>query len=361
VRRCCGLLIAVLLVGCGSQSQHGASQRSVDAAPVASPSPPARDPGPDLSAVDRSAASAVSDFYDSLSVKDYESAWSRMSASRRSAVGGFDAWKAGYATTTAVEVDDPSGDATDASHATVAVTMRSTDRDVCDRVVHQRFSGTVTVSRPAGRWLITGADITKTGGGTVRTDASSCPGAAGPSDQQASADAGGSSTDPGGSASGDQVGKVCYPGVDVPAVNIPASTIPASTIPAFTINGQHYPARHLPAVHLKGVHLPGRHLAGGCLQAPAAFAPQRTTVLEDGYSRIDSDYSPTLTSRYWSSTGDASSYPDTTAPGFGQYNAAGFPKNQYVRSYVRRDGTMVSGYWRNSPSDGLPTCQVIGC
>jgi hypothetical protein len=49
------------------------------------------------------------------------------------------------------------------------------------------------------------------------------------------------------------------------------------------------------------------------------------------------------------------------AAGFGELNAAGFPKNQYVRSYVRRDGTFVHSYWRNSPSDGLPTCRVISC
>jgi len=55
------------------------------------------------------------------------------------------------------------------------------------------------------------------------------------------------------------------------------------------------------------------------------------------------------------------SVPAPTAPGFGEFNAAGFPKNQYVRPYVTRTGTLVSGYWRNSPSDGLPTCHIISC
>jgi hypothetical protein len=69
---------------------------------------------------------------------------------------------------------------------------------------------------------------------------------------------------------------------------------------------------------------------------------------------------PPLTETYWDSSAYAK-MPDFSAPGFGELNGAGFPKNQYGRPYVRRDGTFVSGYWRNSPSDGLPTCQIISC
>jgi hypothetical protein len=43
----------------------------------------------------------------------------------------------------------------------------------------------------------------------------------------------------------------------------------------------------------------------------------------------------------------------------GKLNAAGFSLNQYVRPYMRRDGTPVNGYWRNSPSDGLPTHSLL--
>jgi hypothetical protein len=76
------------------------------------------------------------------------------------------------------------------------------------------------------------------------------------------------------------------------------------------------------------------------------------------YQALDPRFSATLSDDYWRGAGSA---PDYTAPGFGELNGAGFPKNQYVRSYVRRDGTFVHGYWRNSPSDGLPTCQIISC
>ena len=45
----------------------------------------------------------------------------------------------------------------------------------------------------------------------------------------------------------------------------------------------------------------------------------------------------------------------------GALNRAGYPKNQYVRPYMKRDGSQVAGYWRNSSTDGLPTCRVVTC
>jgi hypothetical protein len=78
------------------------------------------------------------------------------------------------------------------------------------------------------------------------------------------------------------------------------------------------------------------------------------------YAQVDPLFDASLSGTYWDSSVYAT-MPDFAAPGFGGFNAAGFPKNQYVRPYFRRDGTFVSGYWRNSPSDGLPTCHIIRC
>lgn len=156
--------------------------------------------------------------------------------------------------------------------------------------------------------------------------------------------------------------RVCYPAVDLPAVTIPATTLPAVTIPAVDIGGTHYPAQSYPAHHYPALNYPAQHYSGACFDAPKSFAPDQTSVLPaDAYRAVDPTYSTELSGRYWSSAGDSVNYPDPTAPGFGQFNAAGFPKNEYVRPYVRQDGTIVSGYWRNSPSDGLPTCQIISC
>jgi hypothetical protein len=155
--------------------------------------------------------------------------------------------------------------------------------------------------------------------------------------------------------------RTCYPPVHIPAVHLPGTHIPAQTIPATTVGGQTLPATHLPATTLPPVDLPETTLPGGCLEVPKAFALASTTVRVSDYAALDPGYSQPLTARYWAAAPSATSTPDPTAPGFGQFNAAGFPKNQYVRPYIRRDGTGVSGYWRNSPSDGLPTCKVITC
>jgi hypothetical protein len=175
--------------------------------------------------------------------------------------------------------------------------------------------------------------------------------------------------------------RVCYPGFTIPAVTIPAVTIPAVTIPAVTIpavtiprtcfGGVCYPAQHLPAQHLPAQHLPAQHLpaqylpavhvAKSCFNVATVFAPTHTTVRVRNYDRLDRSFSPSLSSKYWAGGGSATSYPNPFASGFGGYNAAGFPKNQYVRSYFRRDGTFVHSYWRNSPTDGLPTCHIIRC
>ena len=138
--------------------------------------------------------------------------------------------------------------------------------------------------------------------------------------------------------------------------------MPAVTLPAVDVGGTHYPAQHYSAQHYSAQHYAATHYAGQCFNAPAAFAPANTSLLPtDAYRVVDAAYSAELTNKYWDSAGNSINNPDPTASGFGEFNAAGFPKNEYVRPYVRQDGTMVSGYWRNSPTDGLPTCQLIKC
>jgi hypothetical protein len=161
------------------------------------------------------------------------------------------------------------------------------------------------------------------------------------------------------------------PAVHIPATNIPAVTIPAVTIPRTCFAGQcypaqhypaqHYPAQHFPAVNIPAQTIPAMRVRGSCVNTSLQFAPLQTTVRVRNYGALDSRYSPRLTQSYWNDAGSSTYYPNTFASGFGGFNAAGFPKNQYVRPYLRRDGTFVSGYWRNSPSDGLPTCRIIHC
>jgi hypothetical protein len=175
--------------------------------------------------------------------------------------------------------------------------------------------------------------------------------------------------------------RVCWPGFSIPALTIPAVTIPAVTIPAVTIPAvtipgfwfaghwyaaqhyaaQHYPAQRYPAQHYRAQHYPAQHYGATCFSSSTALAPSQTTVRVRNYRATDRRFSPHLSSLYWQRAGLTVSYPNVFAPGYGQLNGAGFPKNQYVRSYLRRDGTFVNAYWRNSPTDGLPTCRIIRC
>jgi hypothetical protein len=158
--------------------------------------------------------------------------------------------------------------------------------------------------------------------------------------------------------------------VRLPATTLSATHIPATVIPRSCIGGtctpaQTIPAQNIPGQTIAGVDIPARTIQaqtirGGCLPVSPGFSPEETTVRVSHYGQIDPQFDQALSNDYWSS-GGAVSVPDVTAPGFGELNAAGFPKNQYVRPYVRSNGTLVSGYWRNSPADGLPTCRIIAC
>jgi hypothetical protein len=51
---------------------------------------------------------------------------------------------------------------------------------------------------------------------------------------------------------------------------------------------------------------------------------RRRSLIEIWTTFIDPLYSETSTSRYWERIGRSNIVPDTTAPGFGEYNAAGY-------------------------------------
>lgn len=182
-------------------------------------------------------------------------------------------------------------------------------------------------------------------------------------------------------ALGAAASKVCWPGYTIAAVHLPATHLPGGTLPGGTLPGgtlpggcfagHCYPAIkvapihvapvHVPPVNIPAVTIPAVHVPQTCFDGAATLRPAQTTVRVSGYATIDRSFSLPLSNSYWQGAGAAVSIPDVMASGFGGFNAAGFPKNQYVRPYLRRDGTFVSGYWRNSPTDGLPTCKIISC
>lgn len=169
--------------------------------------------------------------------------------------------------------------------------------------------------------------------------------------------------------------QVCWPGVNVPPVEIPATTIPAKEIPARkitipTIPGWvatttptiTIPAITIPAVSIPAFTIPGYTVPERCFDSKNdALPPSKTSVRVRNYHRIDSNFSLALSVAYWRQTGTSSLVPEHSAEGFGESTAAGFAKNQYVRAYIRTDGTFVPGRWRHGTSDGRPTCKFIRC
>jgi len=177
--------------------------------------------------------------------------------------------------------------------------------------------------------------------------------------------------------------QVCWPGVDVPPVHLPALTIPGKEIPAKelplpTIPGGclgdtcwkgptmpvvTIPAITIPAVTIPAVTIPGYTIPARCYDTDKteAPAPSKTTVRVRSYNRIDSQFSLALSIAYWRQTGNSSSVPSHAARGFAEVNTAGHVKNQYVRPYLRSNGTFVPGHWRYGNADGQPTCTIIRC
>lgn len=170
--------------------------------------------------------------------------------------------------------------------------------------------------------------------------------------------------------------RVCWPGVNVAPVEIPATTIPAKEIPAReitipTIPGWvapttptiTIPAITIPAVSIPAFTIPGHTVPERCFDSEKtdALSPSKTSVRVRNYHRIDSSFSLALSIAYWRQTGPSSLVPDHSAEGFGKSTAAGLAKSQYVRAYIRTDGTLVPGHWRKATSDGRPTCEFIRC
>ena len=169
--------------------------------------------------------------------------------------------------------------------------------------------------------------------------------------------------------------RVCWPGVTVPPVEIPAITIPAREIPARQITIPAIPGRvaptiptitvpaiTIPAVSIPAFTAPGYTVPERCFDSKNdALPPSKTSVRVRNYHRIDSNFSLALSVAYWRQTGPSSLVPEHSAEGFGESTATGFAKNQYVRAYIRTDGTFVPGRWRHGTSNGRPACEFIRC
>ena len=323
-------VLAAMIAGCGDAQQTAAtSQQRNDPDPAATTTTAAPTPTPtvDLGARGEAAAAVVREFYAAVDAKRFSDAWGRFGPAIQQQLGGLATWQAGYAHTRSTRVDSVSGTASDPTHATVEVRLHSVDEDACTRSVTQRFAGTWTLRRVAGRWQASKLAIAKTGGGTLRQASRCTPSSttqpsssSSPSADSSSAD---SPADP--DTSGSSGGRVCYPSIKLETVHLAAVHLPAVRLPAVTVGDLHIPARTLAARTLPAQTIPGRTLPGRCFSVPKAFALANTTVRTSNYDALDPGYSPTLTSEYWDAAPDVS-VPDPTAAGSANSTPPAFPR-----------------------------------
>ena len=94
-----------------------------------------------------SAEAVVTAYYAALDDRRFSAAWRTLSPSVRESFGGFEGWRAGYATTLESRPEDITVSGTTVKHALVAV-----DRAPCGEV-RRRFAVTWRLIHVDGTWL----------------------------------------------------------------------------------------------------------------------------------------------------------------------------------------------------------------
>jgi hypothetical protein len=114
-------------------------------------------------------------FYGQLDERDFDAAWVRLPSAVRASSGSLAAWRAGYAATLANDLSDVSVAIAAGGVATVSLTLRATDLDVCADEVRQRFAVSWTLRRAGDRWVADAISASKGSGRTPRQDPAQCP------------------------------------------------------------------------------------------------------------------------------------------------------------------------------------------
>jgi hypothetical protein len=153
----------------GSQRADSAWGTDPAAAPDRSPSPAAS-----TAALRGSAERFVRNFYADIEARHYGQAWNRLSSDARASMGSFEAWRAGYATTTQSQPTQLSATTMRPDAAVVSLTLRAADLDVCAATVRRQFAVTWSLRRRGDRWIGTNVHGAKTAGHDPVTDATAC-------------------------------------------------------------------------------------------------------------------------------------------------------------------------------------------
>ena len=172
------LLVVVLLsTGCASQQTAGSGARQSTASTQPAPSPPATRASRAASLREARAAAVrrvVRGYYQAIDRRRFAAAWARLSPAMRSSMGSYEQWRAGYETSLHTTVTSLTATRVGATRASVGVALKAVDVDACGDRVTQRFAGTWTLTKTAGRWSAAALRIDKTAGPTPRTSVADC-------------------------------------------------------------------------------------------------------------------------------------------------------------------------------------------
>jgi hypothetical protein len=172
------VVAGVAVTGCGGSS--GSSSSDADSSATSALAGEA----PSVHRVSRAARKrqrrrkiklAVRRYYSDLSVKDYDSAWNRLSPSMKERIGSYRQWRRGYKYTDSTKVEHISLHKVSYKAATADLTLRSRDTDACGTRVTQTFEGTWSLRFQYPNWVARDISMSKTSGDEPVTDPSNCP------------------------------------------------------------------------------------------------------------------------------------------------------------------------------------------
>jgi ketosteroid isomerase-like protein len=131
---------ASLAIALGADERERGVQLAFPARATMAPPPPVRPAAPAETAPAPQRfepRTVVSGYYAALDRGDYARAWARLAPAVRTAFGGFDAWRAGYATTLGHEIEDVT-----VANGVVTHVLVATDRTPCGGETERRFAVT---------------------------------------------------------------------------------------------------------------------------------------------------------------------------------------------------------------------------
>jgi hypothetical protein len=169
------LALAIILGGCGGSETTSTVTATVGATGATGATGVASNDGDTSKPEPPGPEETVQRYYDLVDEGSYNEAWPLLPPGVQADSGGFQQWRAGYATSVSTTAHGLRLLSEGNGGAVVSLRVSAIDRDACGERVDQEFAGRWTLERnQAGQWAATAAELEKTGGGTPTLQATDC-------------------------------------------------------------------------------------------------------------------------------------------------------------------------------------------